>query len=1266
MNLRKLLTFFLAVLFFQSLFGQQTTNLNLDKKFRTYQILDLPSAQLYHEIASQRSEQKKITLQNWDITLFDSEVISPRYKARIATANGIITENAPKVAALNGYTRKGGRASLTFADNFIYGFVEDGDKTYFIEPLYHQTRQPSKDQFIVYEAKDILDDEIHTCATDSPAKIGVHEHEHNESAERLGLCYEVEYSIANDFSMFQAYGSSNGVQNHAIGVLNNVQTNYDDEFLDELNFVIVEQFVSNCSTCDPWTSSTNAEILLNSFTNWAPGGFAFSHDIGSIWTDRDFDGSTIGIAWVGAVCTTVQYNALQDFSSNANLKRVMVAHEFGHNFDANHDPQGNPNIMAPAVQNTTTWSSASKTDIQNYYNSINCLDFCASTAAPQANFTYNITAECEPGTVQFTNQSTGTITQYQWQFEGGVPSTSTQQNPTINYPTAGVYSVTLTVSNGPFSDELELINEITILPVPEANFTSSNNGAEVTFTNTSQAGPSAFYTWNFGDGNTSNEENPVHTYLQDGTYTVVLNIDDICGFDSRTKTVVIATPPTANFSGSPTSGCGTFTVNFTNTSSANATIYDWEFPGGSPSSSILPNPIVTYNTPGVYPVSLTATNAQGSNTKTISNYISVSAVPTSAFTFVQTGMTFAFTSQATNATSHLWNFGDGNTSNQINPTHTYAASGSYTVTLTTGNANCPVATSTQSISASTAPVSSFTAAASAGCAPFSAAFTNTSANNPTSFEWQFPGGEPSVSTLANPTVVYENPGSYNVTLITSNLNGNDTITLLNYIQVNTVPAVSFGFSYNETTFNFINTGSGATGFNWNFGDGNTSTQENPVHTYTTEGNFTVNFSATNGCGSVNTSQNISAYNIPGAQVFNNSPTNICKGNWVSFSDASSGTITQRQWIFEGGNPATSNLSDVNVSYNAPGSFDVTLIVCNIAGNDTIVLVDYVVVNDTPITNINATPNGVNLSLSNSSSNFNAFNWVLPNGTNSSQNNIEFTAPENGIYSFVLLTSNDCGSTADTFDFVVIAYPEAFFSSSSSGNGICAPVTIQYTSPNIPGNTYDWTFTGGNPAVGTTAEMTVEYSTAGLFDVRLIVSNNLGADTLNLPGYLSLQTTPEADYNHTVNGGQVDFEFTGSSQLSVLWDFAGLGTSSDLNPIFDFPASGSYPVTLVAYNECGNDTIVKVVSVVVSSTQDESLQTYKIYPNPVSNLLTIESNGSEVINQIESYNALGQKIRTQYTCQHPNCTVNTENWVAGNYQLVVQASSGVSVIRVVKM
>lgn len=1266
MYLQKLLYIFFACISFQALNGQTVTK-PLNQKFRKFEILQLSAQQLYNNLASQRSDQKQVTFNDWDLTLFDSEIISPDYTTRIATENDIQVRRAPAVVALNGYTRQGGRASLTFAQNFIYGFVEADGTTYFIEPLYHQTRTPSQDQFIVYKAEDILDDEEHTCATDSPEKIG-HDHDHGHStSERVGLCYEVEYAIANDFLMFQAYGSASGVENHAIGVLNNVQTNYDDEFADEIQFVIVEQFVSSCSTCDPWTSSTQAETLLNSFTDWAPGGFATNHDIGSIWTDRDFNGPTIGIAWLGALCTPIQYNALQDFSSNANLKRVMVAHEFGHNFDASHDASGSPHIMAPSVQNTSTWSAASKTDMQNFYNSVNCLDFCPTSSGPVANFSYNITNECAPGSVQFINQSTGTISLYAWQFEGGTPATSSVQNPVVTYANPGTYSVTLTVSNGPFSNSLEMIDEITILPVPDANFTFDVNGNEVTFTNTSQAGPNAVYTWDFDDGNFSNEENPVHVYTQDGTYSVILTIDDICGFDNRTRNIVIATAPTANFAANPTSGCGSFEVAFTNTSTSNATIFDWEFPGGSPASSILPNPVVTYSTPGSYPVSLTATNAQGSNTKTVANFITVLALPTSAFTFTQTGQTFTFTQQATNATSYFWNFGDGNTSTQANPTHTYAASGSYTVTLIAGNGTCPTASSTQSISASTSPVASFTSSSTAGCAPYAASFTSTSANNPTSYLWQFPGGQPSTSTLSNPSVQYLLPGSYDVTLITSNLSGSDTLTLVNYIEVNTVPNISFVSSNNEMTFNFNNTGSGATSYAWDFGDGTTSNQENPVHTYTTEGNYTVNFSAANACGNVNTSQNVQAFFIPTASANNTTTANICKGNTVTFEDQSGGNITQRLWLFEGGSPATSTQDQVVVTYALPGEYNVSLIVGNSSGNDTLVLTDYVKVGDVPQTGISEVINANVVTLSNIGSNYTVSSWLLPNGTLSNQNPLVFTAPENGVYPFVLINTNACGTTADSFNFVVNAYPEAEFTSTTNGNIDCAPIEIAYATPSIAGNSYQWSFPGGNPASSTDPAVNVGYANAGTYDVSLIVTNNLGADTLSMSNYVILATTPTALFDHTVASPIVDFQFTGSGQAEVIWDFAGLGTSQLLNPSFEFPASGTYPISVIANNICGSDTFIQNIVIVVSSTDHHDLTSYLSYfPNPVNQQLTLQLTGDRSFSKIEIFNALGQVVEKNESCSGSTCTLNTESWTAGNYHLRITSDTSTAVIRVNKI
>ncbi|MCB0545881.1 MAG: PKD domain-containing protein, partial [Saprospiraceae bacterium] len=179
---------------------------------------------------------------------------------------------------------------------------------------------------------------------------------------------------------------------------------------------------------------------------------------------------------------------------------------------------------------------------------------------------------------------------------------------------AGTFNVTLTVSNSVGSNTATQSGYITVNPSPVAGFTSSVNGLTATFTNTSQNAVS--YNWDFGDDTNSNQANPTHTYDEDGSYVVILTVTNPCGSVTFTQTVVIVTPPTAGFSASPTSGCGPLTVQFTNASSPNATSWNWQFPGGTPSSSTQQNPTVVYNNAGTFNVTLTVSNSVGSNTAT--------------------------------------------------------------------------------------------------------------------------------------------------------------------------------------------------------------------------------------------------------------------------------------------------------------------------------------------------------------------------------------------------------------------------------------------------------------------------------------------------------------------------------------------------------------------------------------------------------------------------------------------------------------------------
>jgi PKD repeat protein len=210
----------------------------------------------------------------------------------------------------------------------------------------------------------------------------------------------------------------------------------------------------------------------------------------------------------------------------------------------------------------------------------------------------------------------------------------------------------------------------------------------VTFTDTSSNSPIA-WSWNFGNGTTSTQQNPpAVTYNSAGSYTVSLTVTNTGGSSVSTKTLVVTSPaitaPRSVFTASTLSGAAPLTVTFTNTSTGNPTAWSWNFGNGTTSTLQNPPPI-TFTGTQTYTVTLTVTNSAGSNRS--SQLIVVRAnVPSANFSY--TMRTVSFTDTSTNVpNSWLWRFGDGTTSTVKNPTKTYKAAGTYTVTLQASNAS---------------------------------------------------------------------------------------------------------------------------------------------------------------------------------------------------------------------------------------------------------------------------------------------------------------------------------------------------------------------------------------------------------------------------------------------------------------------------------------------------------------------------------------------------------------------------------------------------
>jgi choice-of-anchor B domain-containing protein len=468
---------------------------------------------------------------------------------------------------------------------------------------------------------------------------------------------------------------------------------------------------------------------------------------------------------------------------------------------------------------------------------------------PVAGFSANAVAGCSPLMVEFSDESMGGATMWQWSFPGGEPATSNEQNPVVTYNNPGTYDVSLVVTNAFGEDETTLAGIITVNGVPTPGFFYTNVGPDVFFTNTSSNATG--YLWEFHDGTGawSSLANPNHTFPGVGDYEVILYAVNGCGTASLVQTVSIgALPPVADFSFSGGNGCAPLEVAFTDQSQESPTAWAWSFPGGNPSTSNAQNPVVVYENPGTYSVSLIVTNAAGSSESSQSDIIVVNDLPAADFAFEVNGMEVVFTNTSVNGTSYMWDFDNGETSMEENPVIEFDAPGTYQVVLVAGNDCGSTVYGADVVINATIPTANFSASQTAGCAPLEVQFTDQSSDSPTAWAWSFPGGTPSTSTEQNPTVVYQAAGVYSVELMASNAAGTGGVLLAEIIVVDDVPSVGFNFQVTDANVDFVNTSSNADSYEWDFGDGNSSTVESPSHTYADAGEYEVTLTATNDCG----------------------------------------------------------------------------------------------------------------------------------------------------------------------------------------------------------------------------------------------------------------------------------------------------------------------------------------------------------------------------------------------------------------------------------
>jgi len=679
--------------------------------------------------------------------------------------------------------------------------------------------------------------------------------------------------------------------------------------------------------------------------------------------------------------------------------------------------------------------------------------------------------------------------------------------------------------------------------------------------------------------------------------------------------------PNADFSANFIEGCAGMVVDFTDLSTEFPQSHDWIFDGGVPNNSSDPNPTIIYDEPGEYAVTLSVSNPEGTDTETKIGYITVGEEPTADFEFDVSERTVEFSYIGERGETFDWTFGDGNGSTEENPTHTYLEGGEYIVELTVANA-CGTATSELLVVLSTLPMAEIDISSTQVCVSSMVFFDANGSSNADEYYWEFEGGSPSTSTNDTVNVTYSEAGHYDVTLIASNENGDDTIYYENYISVDTIPFAEFSALIDDLTASFQNLSQDYTDVLWDFGDGNTSSSENPVHEYAQEGVYEVELLAINQCDTSNFSLSIEVFTLPTSD-FSASVTEGCADLVVKFQNSSTENALDFQWFFPGADPEVSFEENPEVIYFAPGLHPVTLIVSNPSGSDTLVIEEFINIYPSPQPFFDYVVDSLTISFEDLSNYVDRYYWDFGDGESDTIAQPSHTYDVDSSYEITLMGMNDCDTVWITRTVGTEGLPQANFKVLGERLG-CVPMTVELNNETAgDGIEYQWIFPGGSPDSSDAANPSVTYDSAGIYPITLIAYNDNGSNQFTLQNAIHVIELPSSSF---IASSQSDYTYDFESEIegeeisNIQWFFGDGSGSSEENPSHTFGADGVYDVMLVVSNFCGNDTskqTLQIQTTSVTSFEEESIQ---VYPNPANERVYISPWPVEA--RIEIHNSLG--------------------------------------------
>ncbi|GAB4142381.1 MAG: hypothetical protein Fur0041_17500 [Bacteroidia bacterium] len=677
--------------------------------------------------------------------------------------------------------------------------------------------------------------------------------------------------------------------------------------------------------------------------------------------------------------------------------------------------------------------------------------------------------------------------------------------------------------------------------------------------------------------------------------------------------------PVASFNPTFPPCSNVYTFNNTSTISGGNMTYHWDF--GDPTltndTSNLASPTFAYPNAGTFTVTLIATSNNGcvDTTTMIVNPGNGGQAAFAASTVCLNNAT-TFTDQSIGATGWSWNFGEpssgpNNTSTQQNPTHTYSAAGTYTVTLTAQTTPCP-SIITQTITVNPLPAASFQY--SQVCGGQNVTFTSNSTiqapDQITGYSWNFgdPGSGPAnISTLQNPSHTFSTTGTFTVILtVTSNNNCQSTFSQV--INVGPSPVAQFVSDTvcTNSPMTFTNQSQNAATYLWDFGVGtltsDTSSSANPTYTYTTAGTYTVTLIAdpASNCGDTAT---LMVTVDPGPNVTFAAPA-VCETFQSTFTDQStiaSGSITSWSWDFgvTTSTADTSNLQNPTFTYPVSGTYTVTL---TCTSNNGCVTTDTmsVIVNPPPVATFTITnacsgfPTAFTDQSTSATGTVNQWSWDFGDGSPiNTQQNPTHIYTTNQTYTVTLIVTNSNGCS-DTVQLPATSAPLPVVQFEGDTLAGCFPHCVNFTDQTTlaTGTVTGWLWDFGDNTPNSTQQNPSHcFSVPGQYTITLTTTTSGGcSSTLTMPNMITVHPAPTASFSATpqvTTVMQTNVVFTDLSQgapVTWSWDFGDPSTTGDTssiqnpNYIYSTEYGATYPVHFTVWNQfgCVDDTTLEVI------------------------------------------------------------------------------------------